>query len=404
MFMIRSSPPPMNWTLPVVVLLFAACGPLRKPFAPPLPEPVPAGEKVLITGGDSAARARALADYTAAVDVHTRAFGGTPPVALLVLGSPAQLARFDSRPYREKGYSLTAIWIGPDGWSSSTTRHEACHELQQQRAAGVAGGKLRFVGPKRTLDIYSSPFLPDWFDEAGAMICEDESSHREREAVLVQKWDKRLPLSMLLSMDHPMAASAVASGPPSKGISMTSLPADRSARGDTLLMFYSQAYSVSRFLGEHQGAEFLSRMIDDLARGVAMDSILRVAPHPFASIASFQDAWERWVTSRPATGPPPTAVHTFDSLAISAIDAPRAAWYRPIGSPTTTHYRGAPQRAVQRTDCASRVEHARHHGCHPARRGSRRVSAQRLSPAGCHQKARPTPKAKKLWVLLTRAG
>jgi hypothetical protein len=291
----------MNRTLPITLLVFAGCGLFLTPFVSPLSEPVPAGENLLITGGDSAARARALADYRAAVDLHGRTFGGTPPMAILVLGSQAQLARFDSRPYRDKGHSVTPIWIGPDGWSSSTTRHETCHELHEQRAARVPGGKLRFVGPKRTLDTYSSPFLPDWFDEAGAMICEDESSHREREEALIRDWEKRLPLSVLFSMDHPSSASPKGR-PRAGGISMASGMPARGAEADTVLMFYSQSYSVSRFLGERQGTAFLSRMVDDLATGVAMDSILRAAPHPYASIQSFQDAWEQWLTNRRAAG------------------------------------------------------------------------------------------------------
>jgi hypothetical protein len=242
-----------------------------------------------------------LVDYSAAVDIHGRTFGGTPPRALLVLGAPAQLAKFDSRRYRDDGYSVSAIWIGPDGWSSSTTRHEICHELHGERARAVTGGKLRFVGPSRTLDVYSSPYLPDWFDEAGAVICEDEAGRGDRDAALVREWSKRLPLSVLFAMDHPVSGSPSAGGPRSRGTSMTAWTPPPGAQTDTILMFYSQSYSVIRFLGEHQGAEFLSGMIRDLARGMTMDSVLRAAPRPYASIDSFQDAWERWVRGRDTT-------------------------------------------------------------------------------------------------------
>jgi hypothetical protein len=294
-----------------IALLTASCGgPLWNPFVRPLPQPVPAGEGLLITGGDSADRARALADYHAAVEIHERLFGGSAPPMILVLGSPAQIARFDTRSRIARGFDVQPVQIGPDGWSSSTTRHEICHDLHTHRAGKVSGATVRFTGADRALDSYASSVLPDWFDEAGAVMCEDEADVAQRDSILVAQWQKRLPLGNLFSMNHPSARRLT--GSRSRGVSVSSRRIEDALLADTLMMFYSQSSSVTRFLLEQQGPAFLPRLMDHLARGVMMDSILRTAPRPFASVTEFQTAWEGWFTSprpspltRRSTSPPP---------------------------------------------------------------------------------------------------
>jgi hypothetical protein len=263
-----------------------------------------------------------------AVAAFARHFGGPPPRIAVLLTDRNPPRDFEAA-FHRRGLRVLA-WLTDRGWDAqhagmeggrphSEARilpHEACHAFLSAHVDARQGRPLPGGGPRTRTTHYGHPALPDWLDEAAAVLCEHADDRARREARMAERLDARIPLAEFLTMAHPLSgAFAVrtgpgapaprgvpgeASAPPAPGTYMGAmtfqnvLTPDAAVRATT---FYAQALSFTRFLSERYGSGAVGRVVEGVADGRPVGEALASIGAP-ADTARLEAAWVQWVRGR----------------------------------------------------------------------------------------------------------
>jgi hypothetical protein len=157
---------------------------------------------------------------------------------------------------------------------------------------------------------YGAPSLPDWLDEATAVLCESEQSKAQRLAGMRSQHSREqlIPLAELLTMEHPVAkalgafiaaqrkaAMDSAGTRSSNEMMMRVTPPPGMLDGARSGQFYAQSYSLAAFLAEREGPTFLSHLAGVLGRGQTMEDVLKEPGRKLPKdVASLERAWKTW--------------------------------------------------------------------------------------------------------------
>ncbi|CAN5876698.1 hypothetical protein BH23GEM5_BH23GEM5_11100 [soil metagenome] len=172
------------------------------------------------------------------------------------------------------------------------TAHEACHTFFFAHVEEMLSGSQRAGGIAASGSAhYGHPAVPDWFDEAVAVLCERPDQQERRRRYMAQHLNERIPLADFFSMPHPVAEGRAATGGSTtaedRTRSMMQAPSGR--------LFYAQALSVVKFLAEQEGPAFVGQMARQLARGLPMSEVLKEARRVPREMAALDAAWRAWV-------------------------------------------------------------------------------------------------------------
>jgi len=200
-------------------------------------------------------------------------FGTEPPrIAVVLFEHPEHVAEYDFEPLRERGM-MALPWLTDEALLAAARRalgplatraelpvralsHEACHMYLVSYVSELVG----YDDPNERLAAlegpsYGDPLMPDWFDEAAALLCEPEEMGEERRAAMRREVDNRIPLAEFFQQDHPSAQQTARprgdAAAPDRGPRITIERRERSAPD----LFYSQALSVAEFLVDRPGRQ-----------------------------------------------------------------------------------------------------------------------------------------------------
>ncbi|HEX8385763.1 MAG TPA: hypothetical protein VF576_06245, partial [Rubricoccaceae bacterium] len=256
--------------------------------------------------------ARAELDYAA--EQFERAVG--PPSQIAVLFLDANPPRGFDATFRERGLR-TLAWMTDRGWAAAHAGHgpsrphseahilphEACHAFLSAYVDGRLGRSLADAPRTRTRH-YGHDAVPDWLDEAAAVLCEHADEQGRRTRAFAEEGAVHIPFAEFFSMDHPLSGPIRVSGggwpgggaPPPPGTALGSMTFSNTLSAEDAeraVLFYSQAGSVGRFLVERYGEGALGRVAEGLAAGRPVADVLAGLGAP-ADLAAFERAWAAW--------------------------------------------------------------------------------------------------------------
>lgn len=175
---------------------------------------------------------------------------------------------------------------------------------------------------------YGHPVIPDWFDEAMAMLAENDSSQMMRRAQAKDDLNNLIPLEQLFTMTHPaedysssklmidsfdvrkyfnnaFSDSALKLQIKSTITNTTSSPGEGgeciAPTGAELLtsVFYSQISSFMYFLVQQEGEPIVKKIADGLISKMSMQQILKKhARNVPADLKELEKAWIAYVRSQ----------------------------------------------------------------------------------------------------------
>ncbi|MGE3911356.1 MAG: PDZ domain-containing protein [Chloroflexota bacterium] len=229
-------------------------------------------------------------------------------------------------------YRLVGNGGSPD--PASILSHEAGHVffisyVNQRMGRPTAGG----AQPS-----YGHPAIPDWFDEAIALLSEPSEMQSSRLAELrrqLQGGATLIPLDELFQMTHPrapqqagnsgQAQSGASRGDeivPGVGLSVGSnadATTDDGTLTDTYAIYY-ETTALAQFLREREGPAFIGRIGDGLIRGESMSQILADAQHVPTDLDQLRQAVRDWVLSS-------AAAHSPGGVASTPLDGQRVSYH-----------------------------------------------------------------------------
>lgn len=185
----------------------------------------------------------------------------------------------------------------PQALLDRSLAHEACHTY----AVAYATEWLRQHESTAASEEeeYGHPRLPDWLDEAAATLCEAPSMQNDRLQRLRQNRENWIPLSELLTMQHPLAGIQVATGDPANTGKGAGVEMFRMGSGgdvaERLILFYGQTLSLGQYIRERAGADGLRRLVNALLGGASAAEALQQVDALPDSVDALETAWTEWV-------------------------------------------------------------------------------------------------------------
>lgn len=242
-----------------------------------------------------------------AIGRFRRYIGEPPKIGVIVFALGATPSAADSAWFRLR--NLPGLWLpttlnGGEVSGTAVDRehggdllqqfvaHEACHTWFHAYIEGMLSGSQRARAITLSTGAhYGHPAVPDWFDEAVAMLCERPDQQQRRRGYMRRHLDERIPLAEFFSMSHPVAEGRAATtgseAAEGRRRSMMQTP-----RGH---LFYSQALSVVEFLAEREGPAFVGQLARQLAHGRLMSEVLKEARRVPQEVAQLDVEWRAWV-------------------------------------------------------------------------------------------------------------
>ncbi|MBA4158214.1 MAG: hypothetical protein H0X65_12155 [Gemmatimonadetes bacterium] len=144
---------------------------------------------------------------------------------------------------------------------------------------------------------YGDPRMPDWFDEAVAVLCEPEDMRAERREAMRRGVGSRRSLTDFFAMDYPAAGHTAPAGVQPEAEQRSRRPRITITRGDTGEpdLFYPQALSVAEFLIEREGPEVIGRLAEGFARELSVDDMLLQGRNLPEDVNALEAEWLRWL-------------------------------------------------------------------------------------------------------------
>jgi hypothetical protein len=204
--------------------------------------------------------------------VFANALENAPSLDIVLLNDATELGRVDKSLLNEGALILPLDIIEKKSVSKRATTqavvaHETCHKwlINLANARGIEK-------PESTIPVpsYGHGGLPDWFDEAIAVICETGEVAASR---FTNEFTP-IPLHAFLTMDHPLYAQIK-----QKIMAATQKNSEFNVLkvkgvGDNSIDFYVQAAWFTRFLKSTIGKDALRQILSEFATGNAIDSFL----------------------------------------------------------------------------------------------------------------------------------
>jgi hypothetical protein len=153
---------------------------------------------------------------------------------------------------------------------------------------------------------YGSPYLKDWADEAGAILCEQESLSKERLSQ-AKSADDLVSLKELFTMTHPgmsdedivkakdAVKEAQKSGSGAQVIVKTSADSEMMENSRKTNNFYIQISSLCAFMREKAGDKCVKAIIDGLVQEKSMDEILPTIEGLPKTVDQLEKDWKQWL-------------------------------------------------------------------------------------------------------------
>lgn len=175
--------------------------------------------------------------------------------------------------------------------------HEIGHMLLIDYAAARAE-KAPQEG-RKNFGNYGSAHLPDWADEAFAVMCEHDASIKSR--ISQAKTGTPIALQTLFSMEHPHLKEAEgekaagSSGASVKIVGSDTVNEEHREHMRAVANFYAQVAALTAFIKERAGADAFKVIIDGLADGKEMKDILPTLPKLPSTIDQLDADWNVWM-------------------------------------------------------------------------------------------------------------
>jgi hypothetical protein len=253
------------------------------------------GYEVHAPGGADLTRTIEEVDY--ALARFERFFGDAPYIAVTLFEGPSDMMAFDLGPLHARGVPHLPWFLGgrepPSLEGARALSHEACHTMFLHRIRRTTGWTPPAAPPGPEEVRYGASTVPDWMDEAAALLCEFPALQERRRAQLAERTP--LPLDSLFAMEHPslptlrqMLAQAQSESGAAVGRHTTTPSTDP-------LLFYAQSHSVATFVVEVADPRVMARLADALAAGGTMEQALAAEPALPSSVTDLEAAWRRWL-------------------------------------------------------------------------------------------------------------
>lgn len=265
---------------------------------------------------EEAADAADQLDYAAE---RFRELFGTDPrrIAVVLFEHPEHVQDYDFDPIREQGL-LGLPWLSDEALIAAARRvmgsmadrgslptralsHEACHMY----LIAHVSAELGYDDPNERLaaldeSSYGDPRMPDWFDEAVAVLCEPDEMRADRRAAMRGGLEMRTPLADFFALEHPSQHATPAGAPREE---------ERQRRGPRITitrgnaggpdLFYPQALSVAEFLIDREGPEIIGWLADVFTQGDAMEAMLAEVENLPDDVEALEAEWLRWMEGSP---------------------------------------------------------------------------------------------------------
>jgi hypothetical protein len=212
-----------------------------------------------------------------AYKVFKKAIGDSETIDIVLVDTPLDAARIDNAQFETSPLILPIATIKAKGLSRTTTveaviRHEACHKwlISYANSIGVQH-KSNNIG----IPVYGHGALPDWLDEAVAIMCENPELKSTR-----LELTEFMPFEMerFLTMEHPVYEQIKSVLNAKKSSQATQTKVLQLASNDVRKIdYYRQSALFKSYLFSTLDSQVLRSIIQAIAQGTSATAYLQTA-------------------------------------------------------------------------------------------------------------------------------